>query len=72
MNRLSWRSVPLGELSLLLGKAQLDGSRAVGASTVYEFNIDGQDVVAITLADGQAVLVQLNSNPHTLRRVADT
>lgn len=72
MNRLSWRAVPRGDLSLLLEKARLEDSRAVGSSTVYQLNLNGQDVLAISLPDGQAVIVELNANPHTLRRRTET
>jgi hypothetical protein len=71
MNRLSWRSAPHGELALLLEKARLDDSRAVGPSTVYQFNLDGQDVLAISLPDGQAVVVEINARPPLLRRRVD-
>ncbi len=71
MSRLRWRTAPHGELALLLEKARLDDSRAVGASTVYQFNLEGQDVLAVSLPDGQAVVVELNNKPHTLRRRVD-
>ncbi len=71
MSRLKWRAVPHGELALLLKKSQLDGSRAVGTSTVYQVNLDGQDLLAVSLPDGQAVVVELNTSPHTLRRRID-
>lgn len=71
MNRLRWRSAPHGELALLLEKARLDDSRAVGTSTVYQFNLDGQDVLAISLPDGQAVVVEINARAPILRRRVD-
>ena len=48
MNRLNWRTVASTELALLLKKAKLGDSRAVGASTVYQLKIDGRDVLAGT------------------------
>lgn len=72
MSRLSWRSVPRGDLSLLLEKARLEDSRAVGSSTVYQLNLNGQDVLAVALPDGQAVIVEWNTNPHALRRRTET
>lgn len=71
MSRLRWRTAHQGELALLLEKSRLDDSRAVGASTVYQFHLDGQDVLAVSLPDGQAVVVEINSKPHTLRRRID-
>ena len=72
MNRMRWQSIHQGELAMLLKKAKLDDSRAVGVSTVYQFTVDGQDVVAVSLPDGQAVLVELNTLPNTQRRHIDT
>jgi|JI8StandDraft_1071087.scaffolds.fasta_scaffold236194_2 hypothetical protein len=71
MSRMRWRSAPHGELALLLEKARLDDSRSVGASTVYHLNLDGQEVLAVSLPDGQAVVVEINTRPHTLRRRVD-
>ena len=71
MSRLNWRTVPSGELALMLKEATLDDSRAVGASTVYQIKLDGHDVLAISLPDGQALVVELNAKPHTLRRRID-
>ena len=71
MSRLSWRSTPPGALALLLEKARLEDSRAVGASTVYRLNLDGQDVLAVSLPDGQAVVVEIDARPSILRRRVD-
>ena len=71
MSRLNWRSAPHGELAHLLEKARLDHSRAVGSSTVYQFNLDGQELLAVSLPDGQAVVVEVNPRPTTLRRRVD-
>ncbi len=71
MSRLKWRAVPHAELALLLKGALLADSRAVGTSTVYQLNHNGQDMLAVSLPDGQAVVVELNTRPHTLRRRVD-
>lgn len=71
MNKLNWRTVAAGELALLLKQATLDDSRAVGTSTVYQLKIDGRDVLAVTLPDGQAVVVEVVAPIHTLRRRID-
>lgn len=71
MKRLNWRAVPAAELALLLKEAQLTDSRAVGTSTVYQVNRDGQDVLAVALPDGQAVVVELSVRPHNQRRHID-
>ena len=71
MSRLNWRAVPPGDLALLLKETELADSRAVGTSTVYHVNRNGQDVLAVSLPDGQAVIVELSAKPHTLRRHVD-
>lgn len=68
MNKLSWQAIPLGELALLLGQARLDDSRAVGAATVYQLSVEGRDVLAIALGNGQALLVESCIQPKTDRR----
>lgn len=71
MNRLNWRTVASAELALLLKKAKLDDSRAVGTSTVYQLTVDGRDVLAVSLPDGEAVVVEVAAPVHTLRRRID-
>jgi len=71
MNKLAWHAVPHTELSLLLKQATLDDSRAVGSSTVYHLTVDGRDVLAISLADGQAVVVEAVPLPINKRRRVD-
>jgi hypothetical protein len=71
MNRLNWRTVASQELALLLKKAALDDSRAIGTSTVYRLTIDGRDVLAISLPDGEAVVVEVAAPVHSLRRRVD-
>lgn len=68
MNKLSWQAIPQGELALLLGQARLDDSRAVGPATVYQLTVEGRDVLAIALADGQALLVESLTAPKPNRR----
>lgn len=71
MNRLRWRTVASEELALLLKKARLDDSRAVGTSTLYQLTIDGRDVLALSMPDGEAVIVEVVAPVHTLRRRVD-
>jgi hypothetical protein len=71
MNQLHWRTVASAELALLLKKAKLDDSRAVGTSTVYQLKIDGRDVLAVSLPDGEAVVVEVVVPVHLLRRRVD-
>ena len=71
MNRLNWRTIASQELALLLKRAALDDSRAVGTSTVYRLTLDGRDVLAVSLPDGEAVVVEVAAPVHTLRRRVD-
>jgi len=68
MSKLSWRAIPQGELALLLGQARLDDSRAIGPATVYQLTVEGRDVLAVALADGQALLVESLAAPKPNRR----
>lgn len=68
MNKLTWRSVASGELALLLKQAHLDASRAVGASTVYQLNVEGHDLLAVSLPDGQALIIEATPRPTINRR----
>ncbi len=68
MNKLSWQAIPHSELALLLGQARLDDSRAIGPATVYQLTVEGRDVLAVALADGQALLVESRAAPKPNRR----
>jgi hypothetical protein len=71
MNRLNWRTVASADLALMLEKATLDGSRAVGTSTVYQLTVDGRDVLAVSLPDGEAVVIDIALPVRSLRRRVD-
>ena len=68
MNKLSWQAIPQSELALLLEQARLDDSRAVGPATVYQLTVEGRDVLAVALADGQSLLVESHAAPKLNRR----
>ncbi len=71
MSKLNWHAVPPGELALLLKQATLDDSRAVGASTVYRLNLAGREVLAVSLTDGSAVIIEAQVPPRVKRRRVD-
>jgi len=71
MGKLNWHTVPQPELALLLKQAKLDASRAVGSSTIYQLNLAGREVLAVSLPDGQAVVVELQAPPKVKRRRVD-
>ncbi|MEO7106137.1 MAG: hypothetical protein ABIZ09_07180 [Rhodoferax sp.] len=72
MSRFNWHTVASAELALLLKEATLDASRAVGTSTVYQLTVDGRDVLAVSLPDGQAIVVELAAPARALRRHIDS
>lgn len=71
MSKLNWHTVPQPELALLLKQATLDTSRAVGSSTVYHLSIDNREVLAVSLPDGQAVVIETQTPPRVKRRRVD-
>ncbi|MFZ6862403.1 hypothetical protein ACO0K7_07185 [Undibacterium sp. Ji67W] len=71
MSKLSWRIAPVSELSQMLVTAHLEKSSAVGNATIYHFQHDGQEKMAVTLADGQALMIELQSQDTKRRRKID-
>ncbi|MFZ6758043.1 hypothetical protein ACO0K9_12610 [Undibacterium sp. Ji50W] len=71
MNKLLWRTGKVTELPDLLMLATLEKSAAVGAATVYHFNHEGQEKLAISLPDGQALIIEVLSNARPRRRRID-
>jgi hypothetical protein len=71
MSRLAWHSIPQPELALLLKQAKLDASRAVGSSTVYQLTIGNREMLAVSLPDGQAVIIETQAPPKVKRRRVD-
>lgn len=71
MRKLQWQAESIIELSTLLTQATLENSAAVGTSTVYHILHDGQEKLAISLPDGQALIIELADAPQTRRRRRD-
>ncbi len=69
--KLSWHTLSPGKLALLLQQSQLNDSRAVGTSTVYRLDVDGREVLAVSLPDGQAVVIEAQEPPRAKRRRID-
>lgn len=68
MNKIQWQTLSATELAQLLKQAQVQEARAVGAATVYQLNIDGRELLAVSLADGQALRMEPHSWPSVNRR----
>lgn len=71
MNKLIWRTGKVSEIPELLMAATLEKSAAVGVVTVYHFKHDGQEKLAISLPDGQALIIEPLSNGRPRRRRVD-
>ena len=68
MNKIQWQTLSATELAQLLQQAQVQDSRAVGDTTVYQLNVDGRELLAVSLADGQALRMEPHSWPSVNRR----
>ena len=68
MNKIQWQTLSATELALLLQQAQVQAARAVGAATVYQLSVDGRELLAVSLADGQALRMDPVSWPSVNRR----
>ncbi|MBI1772671.1 MAG: hypothetical protein HYR68_10075 [Burkholderiales bacterium] len=71
MNKLIWRTGKVSEIPELLMAATLEKSAAVGAVTVYHFKHDGQEKLAISLPDGQALIIEPLPSGRPRRRRID-
>ena len=68
MNKIQWRAVQAKELSQLLLQTDLLDSRAVGSTTVYRLAMPGRELLAVSLPDGQALVLEPQSYPAVNRR----
>lgn len=71
MNKLLWRAGKVTELPELLMQATLENSAAIGAATVYHFKHDGIEKLAISLPDGQAIIIEAAATGRPRRRRID-
>jgi predicted DNA-binding protein (UPF0251 family) len=67
MNKLQWRTEPATALATLLKQATLEQSAAIGTSTLYHIIHEGRQKLAISLPDGQALIIE-SGNPAIIRR----
>ncbi|MDT8990760.1 hypothetical protein RQP54_07755 [Curvibacter sp. APW13] len=68
MNKIQWHTLQAAELSQLLQQTELLESRAVGATTVYHLALPGRELLALSLPDGQALVMEPQSYPAVNRR----
>ncbi|MFZ6656766.1 hypothetical protein [Undibacterium sp. TJN19] len=71
MNKLLWRAGKVTELPELLMQATLEKSAAIGTATVYHFRHDGIEKLAVSLPDGQALIIEAAATGRPRRRRID-
>ncbi|MFZ6693714.1 hypothetical protein [Undibacterium sp. SXout20W] len=71
MSKLIWSVIPTNELSTMLVDAELEKSTALGSATVYHFQHDGQEKMAVALADGQTLVIETMQTGSQRRRRID-
>lgn len=71
MSKLLWHTESVSQLAALLRLSTLENSAAVGASTVYQITHEGREKLAVSLPDGQAIIVELRDVLRTRRRRVD-
>ncbi|MFZ6750022.1 hypothetical protein [Undibacterium sp. Ren11W] len=68
MNKLDWQLRSLKELSTVLNDATVLHSQAIGASVLYQIMHRGVEKLAISLSDGQALIIETRQPSHPERR----
>lgn len=71
MSKLLWRVGSSAELAQLLSQSKLQESAAVSSSTVYCLHHENKDTIAISLPNGQVLLIEPNIVSRPRRRRAE-
>lgn len=58
MKSLTWHGSSVAELAELLVQATLEESAAVSGATVYRLNHNNVEKIAISLSDGQVLIIE--------------
>jgi hypothetical protein len=69
---IAWHAIERHELATLLSEAKRLSSRAVGSTTIYELEHNGQEIVAMALPDGHALIVERAPKAKWRRRIDPT
>lgn len=69
---LRWRAASRIELATLLDAATVNDSQALGGNTIYHLSHGKEEVLALALADGQALIIEQNNPPRIRRRRAES
>jgi hypothetical protein len=71
MTKLLWSVGSSGELAQLLSQAKLQESAAVSNSTVYCLSHDNRDKIAVSLPNGQVLIIEPDVLNRPRRRRAE-
>lgn len=71
MNKFQWRTESAAGLANLLKQATLEKSAAIGSSTLYQIHHEGSEKIAISLPDGQALIIESGELLRVRRRRLD-
>lgn len=68
MKSLIWHGSTVAELADLLVQAKLEESAAVSGATVYRLNHNNVEKIAISLSDGQVLIIEPEGQLQPRRR----
>jgi hypothetical protein len=71
MTKFQWHIETTTELATLLRQALLEKSAAIGTSTVYQITHEGREKVAVSLPDGQVLIIEGAETAKIKRRRVD-
>lgn len=71
MTKFQWRTESAAELASLLRQATLEKSAAAGTCTVYQLMHAGREKLAVSLPDGQVIIIEATEPAKIRRRRVD-
>ena len=71
MTKFQWHTESATELAKLLRQATLEESMAAGACTIYQMKHEGREKLALSLPDGQAIIIEAAEATKIKRRRVD-
>jgi predicted DNA-binding protein (UPF0251 family) len=71
MTKFQWRTESAADLANLLRQASLEKSAAIGTSTIYQIMHDGREKLAVSLPDGQVLIIEAAEPTKVRRRRVD-
>ncbi|MGE5467032.1 MAG: hypothetical protein ACM3Y9_06365 [Ignavibacteria bacterium] len=69
MKDIEWKAVGRDELAVLLVECKRLSSRAVGATTIYQLERNGREILALALPDGHALVLEKSPQAKWRRRI---